>query len=258
MIVVGIDSGSQNTKGVLFKDGEIVSRMKVMTEFDAEESSKVVYEGLLKENNLKNEDVDTVVSTGTSRELVQQAQLNINEVISAAKGVKFKNTEADLIIDMGAETCRVIQLDENGNVKKYGLNDKCASGAGTFIEAMARALQIRTEDMGGYSLRHTKELVTNSQCVVFAESEVISLIHSQETVEDIAYGIHMGIASRVASLVRRIGEPNKISVIGGPGYNAGLVQCMGKVVDKEISALEDAEYISAIGAAVYGIEKVTA
>ena len=88
-----------------------------------------------------------------------------------------------MIIDMGADSCRVIRLSEQGSVVKYELNDKCASGAGTFIEAMARALQIPTVEMGNFSKRHTKELVTNAQCVVFAESEVISLIHRQETVE---------------------------------------------------------------------------
>lgn len=255
MITIGIDSGSQNTKAVLLKNGQILSKMKVFTEFDAEKASENIYERMLKENNLHRDDVNCVVSTGTSRDLVGKAQHKINEVLSAAKGVKFKNVDSDLIIDMGAESCRVIHLDEEGRVKRYEVNDKCASGAGTFIEAMARALQIRTEEMGDYSLRHTKELVTNSQCVVFAESEVISLIHNQETVEDIAYGIHLGIANRVASLVRRIGNTQKASMIGGPGHNSGLISCMSKVIEKDIKSVEDTEYISAIGAALHGLEK---
>ncbi|MCT4634674.1 MAG: acyl-CoA dehydratase activase [Rickettsiales bacterium] len=256
MITVGIDCGSQNTKGVLLKDGKVIAKAKIATEFDANKAAERVYASLLTDGGIQRDDVKSTVATGTGRDIVEFANTTVNQVNSAAKGGRFVKPDTHVIIDMGAESSRVIRLTEDGKVKKYETNDKCASGAGTFIEAMARALQIKTEEMGIYSLRHTKEIVTNAQCVVFAESEVISLIHQQESKENIAYGIHTGICNRIASLIRRIGIMDNVILIGGVGHNEGLVQCMENVFKQDIFVSKDTDYISAIGAALYGIEDV--
>lgn len=255
MITVGIDCGSQNTKGVLLKDGKVIARARTSTEFDANKAAQRVYEDLLTDAGIQTDEVLSISATGTGRDIIEFAKTVVNQVDSAARGTLFVKPDTYLVIDMGAESSRVIRLTEDGKVKKYETNDKCASGAGTFIEAMARALQIKTEEMGSYSLRHTKEIVTNAQCVVFAESEVISLIHQQESKEDIAYGIHVGICNRVASLIRRVGITENVTLIGGPGHNKGLVKCMEKVLVRDIFVPKDADYISAIGAALYATDK---
>ena len=254
MITAGIDCGSQNTKGVIMKDGKIVAKALIPTEFDADLAAQRVYEKAMSDAGITKADVDRLVITGVGREIVKWGDAEINEVGAAARGAKFVIPDTDTVIDMGADSCRVIRLNEDGTVMKYEVNDKCASGAGTFIEAMARALQITTEEMGDFSLRHTKELATNAQCVVFAESEVISLIHAKETREDIAYGVHMGIANRIASMIRRVGLSDHFTMIGGPAFNKGLVSCMSKVFGREIKVPENNQYISAIGAALFAAE----
>jgi len=254
MITAGIDCGSQNTKGAVMKDGKVIATALLPTEFDADLAAQRVYEKALSEAGIKKDDVDRLIITGIGRDIVKWGDGDINEVGAAAKGARFAFPDTDTVIDMGADSCRVIRLNEDGTIMKYEVNDKCASGAGTFIEAMARALQITTEEMGDYSLRHTKELATNAQCVVFAESEVISLIHAKESREDIAYGVHMGIANRVASMIRRVGLTDKFTMIGGPAFNKGLVSCMSKVFGREIRVPENNQYLSAIGAAIYGTE----
>lgn len=254
MLSIGIDCGSQNTKGVLLRDAQVIARAKVATAFDANQAAEEVYAQLLVQGGVQEGDIDRLAVTGTGREMFLRGKNLLTEVAAAARGARYVRPECRMIIDMGADSCRVIRLGEQGNVTKYETNDKCASGAGTFIEAMARALQIDTEEMGDYSLRHTKELVTNAQCVVFAESEVISLIHRQESVENIAYGIHMGIASRVASLVRRVGLSEPAVFAGGPGHNQGLLECMGKELGCALTACPDTDYISAIGAALCAAE----
>lgn len=255
MITAGIDCGSQNTKGVLLKDDKVIARAKIATEFDANNAAQRVYETLLTDAGIYEDEVASIAATGTGRDILEFENKVVNEVVSAARGARFTKPDTYLVIDMGAESSRVIRLTENGKIKRYEANDKCASGAGTFIEAMARALQIRTEEMGTYSLRHTKEITTNAQCVVFAESEVISLIHRQESKEDIAYGIHIGICNRVASLIRRMGLTDNVTLIGGPGHNEGLSQCMGRVLGQDIFVPQDTDYVSAIGAALYATEK---
>jgi benzoyl-CoA reductase subunit D len=136
----------------------------------------------------------------------------------------------------------------------FTINDKCASGAGSFIETMARALQVKPEDMGGLSARHTKEVSMDTQCVVFAESEVISLIHRQTAKEDIAYAIHEGLASRLSSMARRVGVVPEVAMIGGPSYNCGLAKALAKNLKTRITVPENSEYVSALGAAVYAAE----
>ena len=254
MITAGIDCGSQNTKGVIIKDNKVVAMALLPTEFDADLAAQSVYETAMSKAGITKADVNRLVITGVGREIVKWGDTEINEVGAAARGARFVVPDSDTIIDMGADSCRVIRLNEDGSVMKYEVNDKCASGAGTFIEAMARALQVSTEQMGDFSLRHTKELATNAQCVVFAESEVISLIHAKETREDIAYGVHMGIANRIASMIRRVGLTDHFTMIGGPAFNKGLVSCMSKVFGREIKVPENNQYISAIGAALFAAE----
>ena len=254
MITAGIDCGSQNTRAVLMQDGKLLAKTLLPTAFDADLAAQTAYEKALGDAGIKKEDVDRVIITGVGREIVKWGDGEVNEVGAGARGARFALPETDTIIDMGADSCRVIRLNEDGTIMKYEVNDKCASGAGTFIEAMARALQISTEEMGDFSLRHTKELATNAQCVVFAESEVISLIHAKESREDIAYGVHMGIANRIASMIRRVGLTDHFTMIGGPAFNKGLVSCMAKVFGRDITVPEDNHYMTAIGAAIFAAE----
>ena len=176
----------------------------------------------------------------------------VNEVISAALGVSHVQSGVGLIIGMGAEASRAIRLHANGAVRDYELNDKCAAGGGTFLKTMARVLQISMEDMGHRSLQYTKVIPMNAQCVVFAESEVISLIHQNESVENIAYAVNAGVCGRICSMIRRLGAYEGATVlIGGPGHNAGFVSCVEQELRCKVIVPENTDYISALGAACW-------
>ena len=139
-----------------------------------------------------------------------------------------------------------------GKVGKFSVNYRCATD-GCFIEVMARALQTR-QKMGPLSMQHTRSISMNTQCVVFAESEVISLIHKQTAKEDIAFAIHEGVCVRISALARGVGIKEGLAVIGGPAKNIGLVQSLQNALKTEIFVPEAPEYISALGAAVHAIE----
>lgn len=254
MVIVGIDCGNQYAKTVLLRDGEIIGRAKVLTGFNANEAAMTAYKAVLQDGGADNGEAVAVAATGIGRSAVKFADQAVNETISTAKGIRHVNPAINLVIDMGSEGCRAIRLNQDGKILNYEVNDKCASGAGTFIESMARTLHIPTEEMGVYSLRHTKEVPMNAQCVVFAESEVVSLIHQKESIENIVYGIHVGIANRIYSLARRVGITDNIAFTGGPGHNAGLLQCLQSELKRELFVPENPEYISALGAALCAAE----
>ncbi|MDR1490608.1 MAG: acyl-CoA dehydratase activase [Desulfovibrio sp.] len=252
MIAVGIDSGSQNTKGVAFGDGRILAQAICPTGFDTNGAAVKVYDNLLAK--LRGPAVAAVASTGLGRKVIEFADDDINEIRSAVRGVRHINPAMRLIIDMGAEACRVIKLHADGQVDTYEVNDKCASGVGTFIEAMARALQVAIEEMGPLSLKSAKIVPMNAQCVVFAESEVVSLIHRKESKEDIACAIHTGVSNRINAMVRRVGMVDGIIMIGGTVLNTGLIKCLQDAFSREVLVPENAQYVSALGAALHAAE----
>ena len=81
--------------------------------------------------------------------------------------------------DVGAEEGRAAKIDEKGNPLDFAINERCAAGAGAFIEAMARALEVTVEEMGRLCLQSDKKIPMNAQCAIFAESEVVALIHTR-------------------------------------------------------------------------------
>jgi len=250
MITVGIDSGIQNTKALVLSDKRVIGTAIEKTEFDAVGAANRVFDQLLALCGIERNAVASIASTGVGRSIVPFADSNVNEMISAAKGSSFVNPECGMIIDLGAESSRIIRLNPTGEIKNYEVNNKCAAGGGTFIETMARALQLSTEEMGAYSLKHTKLIPMNAQCVVFVESEVISLIHQRESVENIAHSVLVGISNRICSMAQRLGIIDGVTFIGGPAKNKGLVSCLEDALGKRVFVPELPEYISALGAAL--------
>lgn len=254
MITVGIDSGNRNTKVVVLKDGEVISRYMTLTGFETNEAATKAYAKALEQVGIKAKDVAALASTGVGRGEIKFANDNVSEVGSAARGARFVLPSVNTIIDLGAEEGRAIKLTSDGKISDFATNEKCAAGAGSFVESMARALQTTVEEMGPLSLKHTKIVPLNAQCVVFAESEVVSLIHQNTAIEDIAKAVHDGVSNRVSSMVRRVGIVDDVALIGGPGKNEGLVQSLREDLDKVIIIPEYPEFISALGAALYAVE----
>jgi benzoyl-CoA reductase subunit D len=93
---------------------------------------------------------------------------------------------------------------------------------------MARALEVKLEEMGPLSLQATKAVPMNAQCAVFAESELVTLIHAKTPKPDMARAIHDAIADRIASMVRRVGIEKDIVLVGGVAHNVGFVDSLNR------------------------------
>lgn len=251
MIVAGIDCGAKNTKTVIMKDGEIIGKGMALTGFDQDAAVKASMEAALKDAGIDEKDIEKIGGTGAGMEDIKVADTKVNEIKAMAKAANYFFPSARTVTDVGAEMGRAAKIDEKGNVQDFAINEKCAAGAGAFIEAMARALEVDLEDMGPLALASDKSIPMNAQCAIFAESEVVGLIHAKTSREDISKAIHDAMASRIVSMVRRIGVNQDIAMIGGVGLNPGFVESLKKELEIEkVLIPQDPSYGAAVGAAV--------
>ncbi|MBI4295597.1 MAG: CoA activase [Chloroflexi bacterium] len=249
MITAGIDVGAVATKAVVLSDGKVLGKGKVPTGFEQKEAAEKALADAVKNAGISRNDIKAIGATGAGSKTVDFAVKNFEDVVADAAGTHFIFPNARTVIDVGGEEARGILVDETGRVKDFALNERCAAGAGAFVEAMARALEVKVEEMGDLSLTSQKEIDINAQCTIFAESEVVSLIHAKTPKNDIARAVHEGIATRVVSMTRRAGVEDEIAVIGGVANNKGLVARLKAHLQKEVLVPEDPQMVAAIGAA---------
>ncbi len=255
MITAGIDTGAKTTKVAILKDGQVLARSMTLTGFDQKEAAAQAFAEALQQANVPQGEVSRIFATGVGRKEVPFAQGNLTEVAADARGGYFLNPKLRTVIDVGAEEGRAIKCTAEGKVSDFAINEKCAAGAGSFVEAMSRALELPLEDMGKISLRSKNAVAMNAQCTVFAESEVVSLVHAKTPKEDIVRALHDAIANRIVSMARRVGVEETVGLIGGVGYNVGFIDALKRCL--EVGAVwvpPEPEYVGAIGAAVAAAE----
>lgn len=266
MITAGIDMGSRSVKVVLLEDAHVDGAPKLKyvvrkTHFmfpgdlDADVAADKAFDNALESAGLKRDEVKAVFSTGAGRKMVGFATDSVTEMSAGAKGAAYFYPTARTIVDVGAEEGRGIKADGDGKAIDFAGNEKCAAGAGSFAETMSRALQLSLKEFGEASLRSDKTIPMNAQCTVFAESEVVSLIHSATPKEDIAKAVLDAVASRVCAMVRRVGIEEDVVLIGGMVHNPGFVSSLKNAMGVDQIRLPDIpEYVSALGCALLAAE----
>lgn len=255
MITAGIDIGTKYAKIVLLKDNETLHRAKGIVGFDVRKSLSTLFEEALGKTEVSRDKVARVMATGMGRNEIHQrpsiyANSAVSEVVADAAGAFHLLPSVKTVIDVGAGEGRGIKVGGNGKVRDFVINERCAAGAGTFVETMARAIEVDVEEMGPLSLKSTKTIPMNAQCAVFAESEVVSLIHSRVAKEDIARAIHDAMAGRISSMVLRVGVEEDVVLIGGVALNSGFLPPLQKELNTEIIVPKFPEYVGALGAAL--------
>ena len=102
------------------------------------------------------------------------------------------------------------------------MNARCAAGTGRFLAVVAQRLDVPIASLGEHARRADKPASISSMCVVFAESELIGLLASGTSRENIIAGVCRAIAQRIAAMAGRI-PAGKIVFTGGVarGWHAG-------------------------------------
>jgi predicted CoA-substrate-specific enzyme activase len=255
MITAGIDAGAKMCKVVILKDGKVIATAAKATGIEEKEGIEAAFQEALKTSKIKQGDLNNIVSTGMGAALAEVAKSNITINIADAKGMNSIDPSVKTIIDIGAEEGRVIITDK-GRVTSYVLNDRCAAGAGTFVDAMARILEVDVDKFGKLALESNKPVEISAQCTVFAESEVISLVSSDSTRGDIANAIVSAIAERTNAMALRLTVEPEVALIGGTAKNSGFAKALKKALGVEKLIIpENPEFVGALGAAIIAAEK---
>jgi benzoyl-CoA reductase subunit D len=256
MITIGIDLGTQSVKAVVLKDGAVLSRGQAFSGFDPTKAAEQAVAEALKKAQLSLKDVKHVTATGSGMEMAPYANSTISMMSADAKAGVHIFSKARTIIDVGAEEARAVKCDEKGIMIDFVVNERCAAGAGAFIEAMARALEVKLEEMGPLSLKAERASPINATCVIFGESDVVSLIHRQESKPEIARAIFDAMADRVSSMVYRLGVNPDVVLVGGVAKDVGFVASLKRKLGIDILIPEYPEFIGALGAALVAASRV--
>lgn len=251
MIVAGCDVGSLTGKVVIMRDGEILGSSIVPTTTKPERTARQALDKALDQCGLSLDDIECLVGTGYGRVKIPFANDNVSEISCHGRGAQYLVPTIRLIIDIGGQDCKVIRVNPKGKVVDFAMNDKCAAGTGRFLETMARALELQLEEMGPISLKSNTPTAITAQCSVFAETEVVSRLAEGAEVEDLVAGIHDAVASRIMTLIKRVGVEEDITITGGVAKNVGVVHFLEKRTGLKAKALPiDPQLIGALGAAL--------
>lgn len=251
---IGIDIGSRQSKAVLIH-GKYIHTIINASGVDSQETADRLIRKLFEATGIARNEIKYIVGTGYGRIAMNFHGIPsgiLTEITCHAMGAHFLNAGTRTIIDIGGQDCKAIKIDpENGRVIEFLMNDKCAAGTGRFLEKTAEMLGYQLEELGERALESKKKLEISSQCVVFAESEIISLKANGEKREDIAAGIHFATARRVKNLVNRIGLDPELVFSGGVSNNLGMKFALEELLKNPIKTTKlDMVYCGALGAAI--------
>jgi predicted CoA-substrate-specific enzyme activase len=254
----GVDIGSATTKAVIIDQrGEILAFSLLPTSYDRQQSGAEVLKLALDKIQKSEDSLKYIVSTGYGRRAFDSADKVLPEIVCHAKGTKFLLPAVRTIIDIGGQDSKVIELDEQGGVVRFEMNDKCAAGTGRFLEVLTeRILNLSIDELGPLALKSRQPCILSSVCTVFAESEVLSLLSEHKAREDIAYGISRAIAKRVIGMGvgGQISYNEPIVFSGGVAKNIGVVKAIEEESGKKVITPEEPQITAALGAAILAKE----
>jgi predicted CoA-substrate-specific enzyme activase len=243
-VSAGVDIGSSTIKLTVLEDSRIKGWEVVPT----------TSQPLASVNRLL-ESVDCgipLVATGYGRDLfaMQRDTPTVTEIKAHALGARFLFPLCRSVIDVGGQDVKVISLDAAGKTTRFEMNDRCAAGTGKFLEVMARTLNYSLEEFGMSALNGKDGVKISSVCTVFAESEIIGLLHRQCPAADISRALHLSVVSRIQTMFSRVEAIGPTVLTGGGSKNIALARLLSDVLQLEILSSDHSQIAGALGCAI--------
>jgi len=251
MITAGIDAGSRAIKIVLYdaENKNVIDSARCDQGVDQLSRTRALFDSLLHTNNLKRSGLHAVIATGYGRHLLDFADTTVTEITCHAAGVTHSAPQAATIIDIGGQDSKLIRLSPDGKVRDFVMNDRCAAGTGRFLEIVSERLEVPLDRLGAFARRSIDPARISSICVVFAETEIVGLLASGQSRENIIAGVQQSIVRRLLAMAGKdIAAP--VIFTGGVALISGMQQAFEALLEKPVTLCPQPQFTGALGAAI--------
>lgn len=256
MFTCGIDIGSRSIECAIFNGTNIIGSKTIETGSSPTENAELLFQNTLAEIGLISEMIEHTTATGYGRNYYPKADSISSEILCHASGVHFYHPNARTVIDIGGQDSKMIQLDSKGKVQNFVMNDRCAAGTGKFIEMVAKTVVVDLNKCGELALTTDDASEISSMCAVFAESEIIGLLHKGTPIETILRGVFKSVAKRIMGMAGKIPVVDEIIFTGGVALNQGVVNAIETECGSPIHTPESPQFTGAVGASIAAFNKV--
>jgi benzoyl-CoA reductase subunit A len=199
-----------------------------------------------------------VVGTGYGRVRLPFPKEHIrSEILCHGLGAHMMYAGTRTVLDIGGQDTKAIQVDGEGIVENFQMNDRCAAGCGRYLGYIADEMQMGLHELGPMAMKSTRTLRINSTCTVFAGAELRDRLALGDKREDVLAGLHRAIILRAMSIISRSGGiRDQFTFTGGVAKNEAAVRELTKLVrenygDVTININPDSIYTGALGAAAF-------
>jgi benzoyl-CoA reductase subunit A len=205
-------------------------------------------------------DESATVGTGYGRQRLPFPKEQIrSEILCHGLGAHAMFEKTATVLDIGGQDTKAIQVDSNGIVTSFQMNDRCAAGCGRYLGYIADEMNLGLHELGPLAQQSTAQVKISSTCTVFAGAELRDRLSMGQRREDILAGLHRSIMLRAMSLLARSGGVrNEFTFTGGVAKNPAAVDALRELVEEnygitEMNISPDSIYTGALGAALFAI-----
>ncbi|MCA9321575.1 MAG: benzoyl-CoA reductase subunit A [Planctomycetes bacterium] len=198
------------------------------------------------------------VGTGYGRSKLPFAKEQIrSEILCHGLGAHWMFPGTRTVLDIGGQDTKAIQIDEQGIVTSFQMNDRCAAGCGRYLGYIADEMNVGLHELGPLAQQSSRTVRISSTCTVFAGAELRDRLTLGERREDILAGLHRAMMLRAMSLLARSGGvDDEFTFTGGVAKNPAAVNALRQLVsenygERVINISPDSIYTGAVGAALF-------
>ena len=250
-MILGCDIGTDWTKAVIFDCDKLRHKVSVATNANPEDALKRVCEALESEAGIGASNIDQNAITGWGEQKITTDHIKANQMNCLTKAATWNNPGARSVLCLGAQQGIALSIGKNSRLLEYRVSDKCANGAGKFLDVITEALGCTVGETAEIARQSTKKLSMSSQCAVFAESEVVSLVNAGEPVADIVEAILHSLVKNVVTLCKRVRVKDVLVLGGGLMNNERIISILSDSLNFEpVVFSEGPDYMAAVGAAL--------
>ncbi len=199
-----------------------------------------------------------IVGTGYGRARLPFSKEHIrSEILCHGLGAHMMYPGTATVLDIGGQDTKAIQVDPQGIVESFQMNDRCAAGCGRYLGYIADEMNMGLHELGPMAMKSTKTIRINSTCTVFAGAELRDRLALGDKREDIMAGLHRAIILRAMSILARSGGiRDEFTFTGGVAKNEAAVKALRELVRENYGEMTlninpDSIYTGALGGATF-------